>query len=132
MSLTELRGDIVILTCAISAGVHGALVRDHFEEGTRAGLGFAVATVLLAGLVVTLTRRPSQAAPAAAAVLGGLIASYAFAVTTGLPLLHAEPEAVDGLALVTKAIEAAGLVTATSLLRRPSLLPLPNPKGTMT
>jgi len=47
--------------------------------------------------------------------------SYAFAVTTGVPVLHPDREAVDGLALFTKAIEVAGLVLAAGLLRRPVL-----------
>jgi hypothetical protein len=130
----ELRTDLVILTCAISAGIHGALVRDHFEEGTGAGLGFVVATILLAVLAVVLTRKPSQVALlAAAAVFAGLIASYALVLTTGFPVLHPEPEAVDALALFTKAIEAIGLVLAASLLRRPSLaITLTQPKGTLT
>jgi hypothetical protein len=81
-----LRTDLVILTCAISAGIHGALVRDHFEESTGAGLGFVAATVLLAVLAVVLTRKPSQAALlATAAVFAGLIASYALVLTTGFP-----------------------------------------------
>ncbi|MFY9578736.1 MAG: hypothetical protein WAQ33_05380 [Gaiellaceae bacterium] len=134
MTLAELRTDLVILTCAISAGIHGALVRDHFEEGTGAGLGFVGATVLLAVLAVVVTRKPTQLALlATAAVFAGLIASYAVVITTGFPVLHPEPEAVDGLALFTKAVEAAGVILAASLLRRPSLaLTLPQPKGTLT
>jgi hypothetical protein len=129
-----LRTDLVILACAISAGIHGALVRDHFQEGTGAGLGFAVATVLLAVLAVVLTRKPTQLAlVATTAVFAGLIASYALVLTTGFPLLHHEPEAVDALALFTKAIEAVGLVLAASLLRRQSLaITLTQPKGTLT
>jgi hypothetical protein len=116
VTLAELRVDIVILTCAISAGVHGALVREHFEEGTGAGLGFVVATVLLAVLALVLTHDPSQLALfATAAVFGGLIVSYALVATTGFPILHPDVEAVDGLALFTKAIEGAGLVTAATL-----------------
>ena len=134
MTLAELRTDLVILTCAISAGIHGALVRDHLEEGTGAGLGFVVATVLLAVFAVLLTRNPTQVALAGtAAVFAGLIASYALVITTGFPLLHPEPEAVDGLALFTKAVEATGLVLTASVLRRPSLAPtLTQPKGTLT
>jgi hypothetical protein len=130
----ELRIDLVILTCAISAGIHGALVRDHFEEGTGAGLGFFAAAVLLAVLAVVLTRKPRQAALlATAAVFAGLIASYALVLTTGFPVLHPEPEAVDPLALFTKAIEAIGLVLAASLLLPPSLaITLTRPKGTLT
>jgi hypothetical protein len=130
----ELRIDLVILTCAISAGIHGALVRDHFEEGTGAGLGFVAAAVLLAVLAVVLTRKPRLAALlATTAVFAGLIASYALVLTTGFPVLHPEPEAVDALALFTKAIEAIGLVLAASLLRPPSLaITLTRPKGTLT
>jgi hypothetical protein len=134
MTLTELRTDLVILSCAISAGIHGALVPDHLAEATGAGLGFAVATVLLAVLAVVVTRNPTQPALlATAAVFAGLIASYAVAITTGFPVLHPEREAVDGLALFTKAVEAVGLVLAASLLRRPSLtITLTQPKGTLT
>ena len=133
MTLAELRTDLVILTCAISAGIHGALVPDHFEEGTGAGVGFVVATVLLAILAVVLTRRPSQPAlVATAAVFSGLIVSYGLVLTTGVPVLHPEIEAVDGLALFTKAVEAIGLVTAASLVRRPSFLTHPQLKGTLT
>jgi CHASE2 domain-containing sensor protein len=135
VTLAELRTDVVILTCAISAGIHGALVGNHFEEGGGAGLGFVVATVLLAVLAFGLTRTPTQVALllATAAVFAGLIVSYGLVITTGFPVLHPEPEAVDGLALVTKAVEAIGLVLAASLLRRPSLaITLTQPKGAPT
>ncbi len=134
MTLAELKADVVILACAVSAGIHGALAPDHFSKGAGAGLGFVASAVALAGLVVWLTARPasSLAFAAAAAVFVGLLASYAFAVTSGLPLLHPEPEPVDGLALATKAIEAVGLVAAAALLRRPALaLTLTHAKGTL-
>jgi hypothetical protein len=133
----ELRGDLVILACAISAGIHGALVPGHFDEGTGAGLGFVAATLALAGLVVWLTRRPANppALVTAAVTFAGLLASYALATTTGLPVLHPDPEPVDSLALAAKAIEAAGLLAALHLLRRgrPAVATaLPQPKGTLT
>ena len=133
MTITELRTDLIILTCAISAGIHGALVPEHFEEGTGAGLGFVLVTVLLAVLAVVLTRKRTQLALlGTAAVFAGLIASYALAVTTGVPVLHPEVEAVDGLALFTKAVEAIGLVLAASLLQRPSFaITLRQRKGTL-
>jgi hypothetical protein len=129
----ELRADIVIIACAISAGIHGALVPSHFEEGTGAGLGFAAATVSLAAVVLSLTRWPGNrpAVGAAAALLGGLLASYALAVTTGLPVLHPDPEPVDALALATKAIEIVGLLAATSLLWRSVAVMALRPKGTL-
>jgi hypothetical protein len=134
VNLAELKGDIVILACAISAGIHGALVPSHFDEGTGAGLGFAAATVALAGQVVWLSRRPGNrlAFMAAAAVFAGLLVSYALAITTGMPVLHPDPEPVDGLALATKAIEALGLLAATSLLWRPFAITPSQPKGRLT
>jgi hypothetical protein len=128
----DVRRDVVVLACAISAGIHGAFARDHFTEGTGAGLGFVAATVALAALVVAVTLRPASALAfsGAAAVLAGLLASYVLATTTGLPVLHSEREPIDGLALVTKGIEAAGLLAASSLIRRPLVaVTLPQPKG---
>ena len=132
----SLRRDVVILACAISAGIHGALAPAHFDEGTEAGVGFVASTVLLASLALALTLRPAAPLPLAGAALvfTGLLASYALATTTGFPVVHPEPESVDGLALATKAIEAVGLVTALSLLRHRATVshPLIQPKGTLT
>jgi hypothetical protein len=132
VTLAELKADAVILACAISAGIHGALAPDHFNEGAGAGLGFVASAVALAGVAVWLTARPASrlALAAAAAVFVGLLASYALAVTSGLPLLHPEPEPVDAFALATKAIEAVGLAAASSLLWRPVAALSPQPKGT--
>jgi len=128
-----LRRDLVILACAISAGIHGALVPTHLAEGGGAGAAFVAATVLLAASALAVTVRPASALAltGAAVVLAGLLVSYAFATTTGLPVLHPEPEPVDGLALATKAIEGAGLLAALTLIRRPAVaITLPEPKGT--
>jgi hypothetical protein len=134
MTVAELRHDLVILACGISAGIHGALVPGHFDEGRAAGLGFAAATLALAALVVWLTRRPDSrpALAASAAALGGLLFSYAVAVTNGLPVLHPQPEPVDGLALATKAIEVVGLLAAASLLWPPLTVTILRTKGTTT
>lgn len=131
----SLRRDVVILACAVSAGIHGALTPAHFAEGAGAGLGFVASTILLAALVLFLTVRTESSLPLAGAaiVFAGLLGSYALATTTGLPLLHGQPEPVDGLALATKAFEAVGLVTAMNLIwRRPALVLTPQPKGTLT
>jgi hypothetical protein len=133
VSFGELRRDAVILACAISAGIHGALVLGHFAERPAAGVGFVVATVVLGSLAVALTLAPASPLwlVGAAAVFAGLLASYALAVTTGLPVLHPDREPVDGLALATKAVEAAGLLAASTLIRRPSVaVTLAHPKGT--
>jgi hypothetical protein len=51
-------------------------------------------------------------------------------VTSGLPILHPEPESLDGLALATKAIEAVGVAAASSMLRRPAAALNLQPRGT--
>jgi hypothetical protein len=118
----ELDRDVVIVACAISAGVHAALVPGH-------GAAFAGAASVLAAVAVALTRRTSRLASTAAAIsLAGLLAGWALAVTAGLPLLHPEPEPVTGLAVFAKAVEAAGLLSAARLLG-PSASP--RPKGTL-
>ncbi|HET9674850.1 MAG TPA: hypothetical protein VFP31_08550 [Gaiellaceae bacterium] len=122
--------DVVITACAVSAGIHAALVPDHLAEGTAAGVGFAVAALLLAAAAVALTRRRSATLLAAtAALLVGLLVSYAFAVTTGVPVLHPEAEPLDGLALVTKAVELLGLAAAADLLARSNPFLIRRPKG---
>ena len=116
--MTGLRLDTVIVSCAISAGIHAALAPEHFREATGAGAGFVGATVLLAALAVALTVRPADelALRGAALVFTGLLGSYALAITTGVPVLHPDVEPVDGLALFTKAVEALGLAASLSLL----------------
>ena len=108
----------MLVTCAVSAGIHGALAPEHFGEGTAAGVGFVAATAALAAVVVGLTLRPASvlALAGAATVLGGLLVAYALATTTGLPLFHPEPESIDALALATKVIEAIGLAAAAAAL----------------
>ena len=115
---------VLVVACAISAGIHGALVRDHLAEGLGPGIGFLISTVTLIGLAFALTFSASwHLALAGAAVMAGLILAYLLAVTTGLPFLHPEAESVDGLALATKAVESVGLLTALGLLGRTGLDP---------
>jgi hypothetical protein len=120
--VSPVKRDLVILACAISAGIHAALVPEHFAEGAGPGIGFVLATAVLAAVAIGITLRLSSELPVAGAafVLAGLLASYLLATTTGLPVFHPEPEPVDNLALATKAIEAVGLLAAASLLLRPA------------
>jgi hypothetical protein len=135
MTSSELGRDVVILTCAVSAGIHGALAPAHFDESIGAGVGFVAATVLLSAAAVALTVLPASAIALAGAmfVLAGLLAGYVLAATTGLPLIHPASEPVDGLALATKAIEALGLFVTSNLLkgtltwtRRAATVPFPS------
>ena len=126
--------DLVIVACAISAGIHAALAPEHFRESTAAGVGFLAAAAILAAVAAALTRRPDSAflLGVAAAIFAGLLGSYALASTTGLPLLQPEPEPVTGLALFTKGVEAVGLIAAVSSLTPSSPPLLPRLKGTLT
>jgi drug/metabolite transporter (DMT)-like permease len=136
MSLGHVERDAIIVACAISAGIHAALTPDHFAEGLGAGVGFAAGAALLAVEGVALTRRPDGdvAVLGAALVLAGLIVSYGLAITTGLPVLHPEPEPVTALALFTKGVEGFGLLAATHLLwsGRTTAALYPRLKGRLT
>lgn len=112
--------DLLIVACAVSAGVHAALAPAHFHEAFAEGAGFVGATVVLAIVAGALAFFPANAVVplAAALVFAGLLVSYAFATTTGIPVLHPAPEPVDGLAVDTKAVELFGLVLAADFGRR--------------
>jgi hypothetical protein len=115
---TSTTRDLLIVACAVSAGVHAGLVPEHLHESTAAGGGFIAATLLLAALCVALTVRPvTRITPAVAALtFAGLLVSYGLAVTSGMPVLMPDPEPVDGLALATKAVELVGLFAALALV----------------
>jgi drug/metabolite transporter (DMT)-like permease len=131
ISRASLERDLLIVACAVSAGIHAALVPEHLEEGRPAGVAFAVSAALLAAAAVGLTRRLSPALlGATAALLVGLILSYLLAVTTGVPVLHPAVEPVEGLALFTKAVELVGVVAAVALLE-PAPIIAERPKGTL-
>lgn len=117
-ALAGLRTDLVILACAISAGIHAALVPEHLADSTAAGAGFAGSAFVLVAAAAALTLRPASAAAlaGAAVTLVALLVAYALAATTGLPVFHPQAESVDGLAAVTKALEAIGLAASLSAL----------------
>jgi cytochrome bd-type quinol oxidase subunit 2 len=116
--------DVLIVVCAMSAGVHAALVPEHLSESAAAGGGFVASAVLLAALAVALTRsKDGRLLVAAALTLLGLLVSYVLAVTSGMPVLMPRPEPVEGIAVATKAIEVVGLLAAIALLR-PATLPV--------
>jgi hypothetical protein len=53
-------------------------------------------------------------------LLAALIGIYALSVTTGIPWLADDPEPVDLVGLLTKAVEALGLTFAIQLNPTPS------------
>jgi hypothetical protein len=114
------RRDGLIVCCAISAGVHAALVPEHVRESAVTGAGFALATAALVLVVIGLTVWPQRQAVTSvgALVLLGLVVSYAVASTSGIPILHPDVDPVDALGVLTKAVEVLGLGLALQL-RRP-------------
>ena len=131
MTRPVLQRDGLILACAISAGIHAALVPAHLEEGRAAAGGFAVGAILLGALAIALTYRATPGLLlAAGALMTGLLVSYALAITTGVPVLNPDVEPVEGLALFTKAVEIAGLAAAADLLVTRTQL-IPRPRGVL-
>jgi 4-amino-4-deoxy-L-arabinose transferase-like glycosyltransferase len=127
--MSDLRRDLVVLSCAVSAGIHAALAPDHFEERIAAGVGFAASAIVLAALAAALARDSHPLLlDGAILTLAGLIGAYVLAVTTGVPIFSPEPEAIDSLALATKGIEVVGLLAAVaargSLLRPARPIPI--------
>jgi hypothetical protein len=54
--------DVVVVTCAVSAGGHAALVPEHVREALQLGAAFVVSVVLLGWAVIALReRRPRRA-----------------------------------------------------------------------
>jgi hypothetical protein len=100
----------LVLVLASSAGIHAGLAPVHLDEEPVLGAGFLLATILLWAAIVALRRRPASPLPPAAAafLLAALLAGYAV-TRVGEP--------VDGIGLVTKAIELVGLVLAWRLGR---------------
>lgn len=134
MTRATVEHQVLIASCAISAGIHAALAPEHLREEPAAGVGFLVSAAVLTVLCVVLIYRPGSriAVGAAGATLAGLLVAYALVLAVGVPVLHPDREPADGLALVTKAVELVGLIAvglaASSVFAGRFTRPLP--KGT--
>ena len=111
---------LLVFALAASAGVHAALVPAHAAETPLLGAMFALSALALAGVALRIDHRPGPVALAAAVLLfSSLLAAYAATRFVALPpLTHAEP--VDAIGVVTKLVEAAGLVLALRLFHAPA------------
>jgi hypothetical protein len=112
--------DGLIVCCAISAGVHAALVPEHLRESVVTGAGFVGATLALVVAIAGLTARPESRAVTSfvCLVLLGLLLSYAAAATSGIPIVHPDVDPIDSVGVLTKAVELLALWLAFGL-RRP-------------
>ena len=112
MRSRERNASVVALGCAVSAGVHAALVPEHLREAPQLGVAFVVATGLLLAAAIGVAIRPgdARAARAAQVLLVGLLAGYLASRTAGIPLLEPRREPADALGLATKAVELLALL----------------------
>ena len=109
-----------MLVLAASAGAHAALVATHAAETPLVAALFAASALALAGFSVLVDRSERRGAVVTAGLLlGGLLGLYAASRMVVIwPLAHVEP--IDAVGVITKLLEAAGLMLALSLLRIPS------------
>jgi peptidoglycan/LPS O-acetylase OafA/YrhL len=123
----------LLYACGFSAGVHLALAPSHLEQSAPLGVAFAAAAVLLIALALGVFMRPGDPRPLAAttALLVSLLVAYLASRTVGLLGLEPEPEPLDAVGLLTKAIELLGLLAALRLHldNRSRHLPLPKPRS---
>jgi len=108
------RRPLVILALLASAAIHAALTPEHLVEMPGLGISFvaaAAAAVIVAGWVA-FGHSNSHALLAASLLFAGMIAAWALAVTTGIPLLTDGAEPVELAAVICKLVEVAGLLAA--------------------
>jgi hypothetical protein len=120
----DLRSGLLALAVAVSVGIHIGLTPEHLAESPRLGDSFIVAAVLGAAIAIALISRPGDRRIAAAAgifCLGELIAWFLF-VTVRVPFFPETPESVETIALISKAVEAVGVVLAVGLVGPPGWL----------
>lgn len=104
--------DALTVIVAVSAGVHAALVPEHWHERHALGAGFALATVALAATGTALhANRLAPVAPAMAGlVLAGLTVLYLLSRTAGLPLTGHEEW--DTVGIATQVVQLTGVALA--------------------
>jgi hypothetical protein len=120
-TVNEMLGASVAVSCAMSAGVHGALVADHLHESALLGVAFGVDALLLAlgAVVVNGGRGSSRRVASVAVLLAATAVAYLLSRTTGIAWLVPEVEPVDGLGAVITLIELLGVTACLlTLLRR--------------
>jgi hypothetical protein len=117
------RVGLLALAVAFSAGIHAALAPEHLEELPPLGYAFIVAAVIGGLLALALVFRPrNPLLPLLAALFClGQIGAWALFVTLPLPGFAGTPESVEAIALVSKAVEALGVLLALSLITSPLL-----------
>jgi plastocyanin len=115
---------VLLAAIAFSAAVHGFLAPEHMREEPLLGALFVVGSIVELALAVLLAIRPSRPAIAAATLsLGAMLVAYLPFVLFRLPGFPMTPEPLERVALLTKAVEVAGLLSGITLLAHPGPLP---------
>ncbi len=111
---------VVSGVCALSAGVHAALVPEHLLESRQLGIALAVDALLLAlmALVVRDPRHDGWAPATAAWLLGATAGAYLLSRNTGIPGLVPHREALDPLGFVVSTAEVVAVFAAIRLITR--------------
>lgn len=110
---------VLVSVCAVSAGIHAALVPEHLHEGGPL-LGGAFALSALALVVVAVLARRAVRDPwavwLAIGALAANVVAYVLSRTTGLPVLIPDPEEVDLLGVATTLAEVVGIAAGVALI----------------
>ena len=115
---TSRSAGLLALAVSFSAGIHAALVPEHLDEMPRLGYAFSAAAASGAVLAWMLVARPDdrRVALLAGLLCLGQIAAWALFVTVAVPGFSGTPEPIETIALLSKAVELAGVVLALSLV----------------
>jgi hypothetical protein len=114
---TSRRTGLLALAVTFSAGIHAALVPEHLQEMPRLGYAFVAAAAIGGVLACTLVSLPDNRRISLLAGLFclGQIAAWALFVSAPVPGFSGTPEPIETIALVSKAIELAGVVLGLRL-----------------
>jgi len=114
---------LLALAVTLSAAIHAALVPEHLDDMPPLGYSFIVAAAIGGVLAWGLVSRPhDRRLPLlAAGFCLGQIVTWALFVTLPVPGFAGTPESVEAIALVSKAVEALGVLLALPLITTPVL-----------